>query len=569
MSTPVDPVSTALALPPGEPLADRLADLLARVTPRGELLFLSSGGRAWLGLGEGAAPRGSRLAALLAPQDQDGVAEALALAACRPRQKLAAGLCRADGTCLPATCRILPLAGPGGRPEVLFAAWELADPSPVRSEGGGMEVDPLTGLPTRARLMGDLADLIRTAARPGEGFALLHLGLDDFQKVNEALGHAAGDRLLVQAAERLVAQVRAGDRVLRAGGDEFTVLLAGTRDREAVLGVVRKLQAALQRPFALGDSQPHLTASVGIALYPEHGGDGPTLFKCADIALSQAKAQGRNRWEFCRPGAGSQASRRMALEEQMYAAVQNGVFEMHYQPIWRAADRLLVGVEALMRWRRPGEGFVPPVEFIPLAEANGLIGFLGAWSLRASCHQVAHWNQTWGVKLRASVNLSPVQFHQGDVAHVVAQALAESGLPAGCLSLEITEGILMHDPIATEAVLHRLRDLGAGISVDDFGTGYSSLAYLKRFPLNTLKIDRSFVADLESDGNDQAIVEAVLGLARALGFSVVAEGVETEAQLAHLARRGCDMIQGYLLGRPLTAEELTRKVENGEWHPVR
>lgn len=529
------------------------------------MLFLSPASRGWLNLAEGDGARGSRLAALLAPEDQDAVAEALALAACRPRQSLPVRLLRGDGQALACTCRVLPMAGPGGRPEVLFAAWEIGDGTPPASETP--ETDPLTGLPTRPRLQGLLAELIRRDA--GSGFALLHLGLDDFQKVNEALGHAAGDRLLAQAAERLVDQVRGGDTVLRAGGDEFVLILPGTHEREAVLQVARKLLAAMQRPFPLGDSHPHLTASIGIALYPEHASDGPQLFKCADIALSAAKAEGRNRWQIYRPGAGTQASRRMVLEERMYAAIQNGEFEMHYQPIWRADSRAMVGVEALMRWRSPGEGFISPVEFIPLAEANGLIGFLGAWSLRASCHQVARWNETWAVRLRASVNLSPVQFHQGDITAAVADALKESGLPADCLSLEITEGILMHDPAATEAVLHKLRALGAGISVDDFGTGYSSLAYLKRFPLSTLKIDRSFVADLEQDGNDQAIVAAVLGLAGALGLSVVAEGVESEAQLAHLSSRGCDMIQGYLLGRPVTADEVTQKVESGEWQLAR
>lgn len=541
---------------------DRLADFLARVSADGEIHFVSNPGAEWLGHPTGFFKKGDSLYAVLARHDHGTVEEAFH--STNGRRALIVHLIRADGSEVRAACRILALATARDQMEWLFAAWDAG----CRAESGdGTETasppDPLTGLPTRPHLLGKLAELIRPDA--AAGFALMHLDLDGFQKVNDALGHAAGDRLLVEAAGRMTSLLRASDMVIRSGSDEFALILPGTHDREAVLLVARKVLAALQRPYLVGDSHLHLSASIGIALYPEHADDGPQLFKCADIALSAAKREGRNRWSIYLPEGGAESSRRVALEERIYDAIQNGEFEMHYQPICRPATREMVGVEALMRWNRPGEGFISPAEFIPMAEGNGLIGFLGAWSLRASCHQVAQWNVKWGARMRASVNLSPAQFRQGDIVATVRDALTESGLPSDCLTLEITEGTLMHDPAETEALLGRLRELGVSISVDDFGTGYSSLAYLKRFPLSTLKIDRSFVSELDRDANDLAIVSAILGLAKELDLKVVAEGVETEAQLAILAGKGCDMIQGYLLGRPVSAEEFTNKIGSGEW----
>jgi len=547
-------------------LADRLADFLARVSPAGEIHFVSNPGSGWLGHPEGFFKKGDSLFAVVAEKDHGAVKAALHLANGQGRQALIAHLIRHDGSLVRVTCRILSLVAVGDHVELLFAAWDAGE-CPIARDAGETEfpIDALTGLPTRPRLLRRLTEMARPGSADEVGFALLHLDLDGFQKVNDALGLAAGDRLLAEAARRLTALLRASDMVARTGGDEFALVLSGTHDREDVLQVARKILTAMQRPYLLGDSHLHLSASIGIALYPEHAADGQQLFKCADIALSAAKQDGRNRCSIYLPEGGIQSSRRVALEERMYDAIQNGEFEMHYQPIFRADTREMVGAEALMRWTRPGEGFISPAEFIPLAERNGLIGFLGTWSLRASCHQVAHWNAAWSVRMRASVNLSPAQFRQGDIVAAVVEALNESGLPPDCLTLEITEGVLMHDPDATEIVLNRLRDLGLSISVDDFGTGYSSLAYLKRFPLSILKIDRSFVGDLDGDASDLAIVSAILGLAKELGLKVVAEGVETEAQLAILTGKGCDMIQGYLLGRPVSTEQLTQKVESGEW----
>jgi EAL domain-containing protein (putative c-di-GMP-specific phosphodiesterase class I) len=249
----------------------------------------------------------------------------------------------------------------------------------------------------------------------------------------------------------------------------------------------------------------------------------------------------------------------------MHDAVRNGEFSLHYQPQFHAGRRTLAGVEALMRWERPGQGFVSPVEFIPLAEENGLINYLGAWALRAACHQTMRWHQQGLQGLTVSVNVSPKQFHQGNFSDLILQALQESGLPPQYLLLEITESILMHEPARTRAVLDKLRGRGVEFAVDDFGTGYSSLGYLKRFPLTALKIDRSFVRDIASDPNDRAIVGAVLGLARELNLYSVAEGVETEEQMRFLSAKGCDFIQGYLLGRPVPPAEILQRVNSGEW----
>lgn len=550
----------------GGSLAERLADFLARVSPGGEILFASRQGTEWLGQPEDFFEQGHSLLSVVVPEDHDRLNQALGQTSGQERQGLNVRMTRGDGSIVQVACRILPLVAVGKHVEWLFAAWDMGSPPQAPAgEESGLQPDLLTGLASRPQLLHKLAELARPGSPPKSGFALLHLDLDGFQKVNDALGHGAGDQLLVEVASRLTAMLRSSDIVARTGSDEFTLILAGTHERDAVLQVARKVLTSLHRTYHIVGRQLHLTASMGIALYPEHASDAEQLFNYADIALTAAKAGGRNRWQFYRPGGLDEASRRVALEEHMYDAIQNGEFEMHYQPICRADTRELVSVEALMRWHRPGQGAVSPAEFIPLAERNGLIGFLGTWSLRASCHQVAQWNAAWGVRLRASVNLSPAQFRRGDLVASVRDALAESGLPADCLTLEITEGTLMHDPAETEDLLNRLRGLGVGISVDDFGTGYSSLAYLKRFPLSSFKIDRSFVAELDREGNDLAIVSVIIGLSKELGLKVVAEGVESEHQLALLLAKDCDLVQGYLLGRPASAAELARKVESGEW----
>ena len=552
----------ALDTPGSERLADRLADFMVRARPTGDILFVSPPGAGWLG--DDGPTRGGNLLDWLIPEDRAALATALAAVDAHGRLALQARFRHADGTHRAATIRILGLAAVTGHEECLVAAWSVES---VNIEGPEpASPDSLTGLPGRAGLLNLLARLARPRAQGGAGpFALIHMDLDGFQKVNDALGHALGDQLLREAAARLTALLRGSDTVARTGSDEFALVLPGPQSPETIPPIARKILAAMQRPFLLEGHPLHLSATLGIALYPDHAEDDRQLFRCADVALNAAKAEGRNHWRLYQRDGAVEAVQGVALEEHMYDAIQNGEFEMHFQPIWRASSREIVGMEALMRWNRPGEGAISPARFIPLAERNGLIGFLGAWSLRMACHQAAQWETRWSCRLKASVNLSPAQFQKGDIVAVVRQALAESGLSPGDLSLEITEGALMQEPATSETMLTRLRALGVGVAVDDFGTGYSSLAYLKRFPLSVLKIDRSFVMDIENDASGRAIVSVILGLARELGLTVVAEGVETEAQLGMLVDKECDQVQGFLLGRPVSATEFEQRVESGAW----
>lgn len=548
-----------------ESLTDRLTDFLARVTPEATLSYVSERGARWLDRPELHGNKGGSLLDLFFPDDRSGLLDALTGAASAGVRELSARMLCRDGSLTWVNCRVLPLAQRIGHGELLFAAWDISDFKQAEEKLNHAALhDSLTGLANRAQLMQKLADLVRGPAA-GDGFAVMHLDLDGFKKVNDALGHEAGDRLLIEAGERLKSLLRNTDLVAHISSDEFVLALPGTHATDNVAALARKLLNILQKPYDLVRNTLHLTASMGIALYPEHGDDASELLKNAGIALAKSKALGRNRWQLYGPEGAAVVENRVRIEELMYDAIQNGEFEMHYQPFFLADGLRMAGVEALMRWNRPGDTAIPPGEFIPIAEESGLINFLGKWSLRVACHQVAEWNRQWRTGLIASVNISPRQFHQDDIVAMVNSALAESGLAPECLSLEITEGALMHNPKAVEPVLDRLRASGVHISVDDFGTGYSSLAYLKRFPLTTLKIDYSFVRDLTTDPNDRAIISMIVTLAREMDLKVVAEGVETEAQLAFLKDKRCEIIQGFLLGRPVPADELARKVACGDW----
>lgn len=547
-------------------LADRLTDFLARVTADGIIRFVSPQGVEWLRQPEGFLDKGHSLFDAIEPEDRPALREALAAAQDPVPRKLVLRMLRGGVGSVRVLGRVLTLTQGGAKQELLFAAWDPRDFSlGQHSSIAAQTLDGLTGLPNRDSLLQRLAELCASNSQEGAGLTLLHLGLDGFQKVNDALGHEAGDQLLREAGRRLVGMLRAGDMVARTSGDEFGVILRDTADRQDSLNVARKIQSAMQRPFQHGESHLHITASIGVALFPEHADDGQQLFKCADTALSMAKQASPNQCLVYAPEGGSALRQKVLLEERMYDAFQNGEFEQYYQPLFHARTGVLAGFEALMRWNCPGQGMVPPGDFIPLAEKNGLITLLGAWSLRASCHQMAYWNKLWGKALSISVNLSPSQFRHKDILGTVNKTLRESGLPPDRLILEITEGVLMHDPAQAGSVLEGLHAQGVHVSVDDFGTGYSSMAYLKRFRLNSLKIDRSFISDLSQDGNDQAIVGAILSLAHALGLKVVAEGVETEEQLEILRAKECDIIQGYLMGRPLPVDEVETRVNTGQW----
>ena len=413
--------------------------------------------------------------------------------------------------------------------------------------------DALTELPNRVLLSDRIRMVIANARRSGQGFAVATIGLDGFKKVNDGLGHAVGDAVLRMAAGRLRRTLRDSDTLARVGGDEFVAVLPGSANDAQIKLVTGRLMAALQSPFEIDGHTIYLAGSIGVAVYPEHGEDEVRLVTLADTAMSRAKETGKARTVTYSPRDQGPPEHDISLEAAMFNAVREGEFQLYYQPIVDARSRTIEGFETLMRWKHPTLGMVPPVRFIPIAETNGLINLLGAWALKAACMQIREFEEVAGRELYISVNISPRQFRSDKFLTVLDDALALSGTPGSKLVLEITEGTLMVDPVHAEAVLCKMAERGARIAIDDFGTGYSSLAYLKRFPISVLKVDRAFVKDLPGAEKDAAICNAVLDLAKHLDLSVVAEGVETEAQLAWLDGLGCQYVQGYLTGKPMPA----------------
>ena len=427
--------------------------------------------------------------------------------------------------------------------------------------------DSLTGLANRRGFMERLEREIRRARQNKWRLAVLFLDLDRFKSINDTLGHAAGDALLQQAAERLRAITRPGDIVAhdseslgaaelaRLGGDEFTVLLPTIARPDDALLIAERIRASMSVPFRIDGQVLGVTTSIGIAVLPDDGGDAATLIKHADTAMYDAKASGRNGCRYYNPALTAEAVHRVELEAGLRRALARDEFVLMYQPQVEVRDGRIATVEALVRWQTPDGRLVPPLEFIPFAEECGLIDAIGAWVLRRACCDAARW-QARGLDLRVAVNLSPLQFRATGLLDRVCEALAESGLPAARLELEITESALMADNAATHATLDALRALGTGIALDDFGTGYSSLSYLKRLPLGKLKIDRSFVRGLPDDVDNLAIVRAILALSRHLGFRITAEGIETAAQAELLSALEADSLQGYRFSRAVPAMEI-------------
>ena len=414
--------------------------------------------------------------------------------------------------------------------------------------------DPLTGLPNRSLLMERLTQAIKHSQREVERVAILFLDLDHFKEINDTLGHAQGDQLLRQAAERLRQCVRDTDTVARQGGDEFVILLHGLEqagDAELVAG---KIIASLGEPFDLDGHAAHIGVSIGITLFPEDGSDVMDLFRNADLAMYRAKDAGRNTFQFYETAMTESAMARRHLEADLRQALVRGEFVLHYQPVLDLASGQVCGAEALIRWNHPERGLVPPGDFIALAEETGLIRDMGAWVLEEACRQLALWRTSGLSALYVAVNLSSRQIPDAMTPEGLSGLLARHGLGPNALVLEITEGVLLADTEKTRKWLKGVHDLGYRISLDDFGTGYSSLAYLKRFPVDVVKVDQSFIRDMEHDPADRALVEAILAMARSLGLGVVAEGVENGHQLELLRGLGCRYVQGYHLSRPLSAE---------------
>jgi diguanylate cyclase (GGDEF)-like protein/PAS domain S-box-containing protein len=416
--------------------------------------------------------------------------------------------------------------------------------------------DALTGLPNR-RLFDDRLEMtLRRAARTGELVAVAFLDVDRFKAINDSLGHGMGDRLLKILSARLQASLRDSDTVARMGGDEFIFILPSLQRPEDATAPARKLLEAMREPVRLDGHELFVTASVGIAVYPGDGEDRDLLLRHADAALYRAKARGRNRFELFEPGLAAQAAARVELDRDLRRALARGEIALVYQPQVNLRTGRIVGVEALMRWHHPRLGLVPPSTFIPIAEESGLISGLGAWALRTACHAMMAWDGSSLGPPRIAVNVSPRQLQHDDLAGIVALVLAESGLAASRLELELTETALLPDDEKVAETLARLRALGVGLALDDFGTGYSSLSHLRQYPIQRLKMDRSFVRGIMTSRGDAAVAQAIIDLARELNLAVVAEGVETAEQLAVLRSLGCEEGQGFLIGRPLPAREV-------------
>ncbi|ALU90747.1 Diguanylate cyclase/phosphodiesterase with PAS/PAC sensor domains protein [Herbaspirillum rubrisubalbicans M1] len=417
--------------------------------------------------------------------------------------------------------------------------------------------DALTGLPNRNMLHEHLQRAIQVARQKGGLTAVVFVDLDQFKFINDSLGHQVGDELLKAVAQRLQACLRDTDMVARQGGDEFVLVLQNQTGGElGIAEVMQRILAAVARPWQTGDRELQITASIGVSRYPADGKDVETLLKQADSAMYRAKEQGRNNFQFFAPWMDTQVSNRLEMLINLRRALDHDEFKLYYQPKLSLKDGRVIGAEALIRWQSPEQGMVPPDRFIPFAEEAGLIVPIGEWVLRTACHQNKRWQQAGLPPIPVAVNLSPRQLNQS-LPDFVSGVLAQSGLDAACLELEITENVVMKDAEKSVATLHALKRLGLQISVDDFGTGYSSLSYLRRFPVDALKIDKSFVRDIARDADSAAIVKAVISLAHILNLRVIAEGVEDEQQHAFLKENACDEVQGYYFGKPMAVEDFT------------
>ncbi|MGB4334052.1 MAG: EAL domain-containing protein [Chromatiaceae bacterium] len=464
---------------------------------------------------------------------------------------------RKNGEIYPLILSISVVRDPEGRPSHYVGV--MTDISQLKESEARLEdlvhYDSLTRLPNRRLLQSRLEHALEHAERQGRELAVLFIDLDRFKHVNDSLGHPVGDALLVAMAQRLSQRVRAEDTLGRLGGDEFLLLMEQPIRPEDAAGLAQTLLGLLEQPFILpGEPEIYMGASIGISLYPEDGRTATDLIKHAETALYQAKAEGGGTYRFHTPSLTRTARDRLGLEGRLHRALAKGEFVLHYQPQFEIPGGRLLGCEALLRWQSPTDGLIPPDAFIPLAEETGLIVPLGEWALRTACAQGQAWRAAGLPTLAIGVNLSARQLRQPDLVERVAAILAQTGLPPEWLKFELTESMIMGQGEQAPTLLRALKALGLGLSIDDFGTGYSSLARLKNLPIDELKIDRDFVRDIPEDRNDMEIAATIIAMARNLNLKVIAEGVETQAQLDFLARQGCHGCQGFLLGRPVPAE---------------
>jgi len=423
--------------------------------------------------------------------------------------------------------------------------------------------DVLTDLPNRILLQDRLSQAIELARRQGTQLAVMFMDLDQFKHINDSLGHAVGDQLIQSVAQRLVGCVRQSDTISRQGGDEFVLLLPHIEHAEDAALSAQKILAAFALPHHIDPHDLHISVSIGISIYPDDGKDAETLIKSADTAMYHAKESGRNTYKFFEQSMNVRAVQRQSTEASLRRALTRQEFVLHYQPKINLKSKLMVGVEALIRWQHPERGLLTPEQFIPIAEDSGLILPIGRWVLHEACRQARAWQQAGLPPVTVAVNTSALEFRAPDFLDNIRATLDETGLEPRYLELELTESVLMRDADATNHMLHALSDLGIKLTVDDFGTGYSSLSYLRQFPIDTLKIDQSFVQQMTSSPGDADLVSAVINMGKSLNHRVIAEGVETSEQHAFLLAEECDEGQGYYFGRPMVAEALARLLQTG------
>ncbi|MGB3049457.1 MAG: EAL domain-containing protein [Polyangiales bacterium] len=419
------------------------------------------------------------------------------------------------------------------------------------------QFDQLTGLPNRTLLRERVNHALARAMRSGSGVATLILDMDRFKEINDMLGHEVGDKLLIKAAKRIRANVRDQDTVARLGGDEFAVVLEGVSEAKEVLPVIERIVDSLREVTTVDGHEVNTSTSIGIAMYPENGNNLSELLRAADLAMYQAKSSGRGCYQFFADAMQEEAQSRRALEWALRHAAESNEFQLVYQPQICLRTGGVIGVEALIRWMHPTRGLLTPYHFIGALEEFGLINEVGEWVLQTACEQMRRWHALELQPMRIGVNVSAQQFEDPLLIDKVRSALAQTELSPEFLELELTESCLMSDPSQAGALLREIRDVGVRIAIDDFGTGYSSLTYLNEFPLNALKIDKSFVQSVESNDRGGPISNMIIGLGQTLGLEVIAEGVETEAQLVYMQEHGCDIAQGYLYARPESPEDLT------------
>ena len=441
------------------------------------------------------------------------------------------------------------------------------DVSVARAIGAEMshmaQHDVLTNLPNRTLLQDRLTQAIATASRNNFRIAVLFLDLDGFKHINDSLGHATGDRLLQLVAKRLLAAVRTSDTVSRLGGDEFVILLSEVAHAGDAGVKASKILSALGAPFEIEQNTLRITASIGVTTYPEDGQSAELLMRNADLAMYQAKEKGRSTYQFFEKGMNIRAVERQSIEGDLRCALERNEFVMHYQPKIDLKTGEITGVEALIRWQHPKRGLVGPLQFISIAEDSGLMLPIGKWALRESCRQAKAWQDAGLAPVEMAVNVSSVEFRNDEFLEGISMVLKETGLEPRCLELELTESVLMQHAEFSVPVLQQLKAMGVRLAIDDFGTGYSSLSYLRQFPIDTLKVDQSFIHEINADTDEATIISAVINMGCRMKHRVIAEGVETAEQLAFLRAHGCDEGQGYYFSRPMPAEKTAKLLEMG------